>query len=405
MIKPEEYGFLHKGEHIKSASLNKQLWDAKGMDADKILFMDVDMKFPIHTLPQLISNNVPIVGGLYYIRGHPYSPVGGWTNSEGTNINGNGKMWKEDYCPLPPDQLVEVDWTGVGCLLVDMDVFDKIKYPCFYDEWEHDAGVRKRGHDVIFCEAVRKAGYKVYVDTKVSCGHRVVDYVDRAWVETYYESNFGSVYTRKIKAISSESAWWEEEWYEKWYKKLEKRPYVYWNWVKNMVPEGVTVADLGCGDGGLLRMLKENNNNKCHGYDFANASIDCLETKGLTGTKIDLRVYEPNPNEKYNTVILSHVLEHIDDEHLYRVLKTAAEMTEDQAFIVVPKEPQLWVEHKRLYTEDLLLSQVSKFFDDVELHFVEYTPVPGEGPKVEDLNKRLEKEYQHIVAHCKSPKI
>jgi SAM-dependent methyltransferase len=403
MLKPEQYGILHKGDHLKSSSLNKQLWDAKTMEADKILFMDVDMKFPIHTLPQLLSDDLPIVGGLYHIKGHPYSPVAGWTTPEDRNVNADGKIWKDYYCPLPEDELVEVDWTGMGCLLVDMECFDKIKYPCFYDEWDHDAGARKKGHDVILCHALKEAGYKIYVDTRVNCGHRVIDYIERTWVNAYYASNFAAVYTEEMRKATSHSGWWEEEWYEKWYKNIEKKPRVFWDWLIERIPEEVTVADLGCGDGGLLRFLRDENNNEVFGYDFARASIDCLEWKKMPGKVADLRHYEPDPKEKYNTVILCHVLEHIDDEHIDRVLKTVAEMTEDQAFVVVPKEPKQWIEHKRLYDDDMLLDQLAPHFDDVELHAVEYTPVPGEGPKVDEFNERM-KDYRHIVANCKSPK-
>jgi hypothetical protein len=271
MLKTEEYGIIHQGDHIKSSSLNKQLWAAKGMEADKILFMDVDMKFPIHTIPQLLSNNVPVVGGQYHIKGHPYSPVAGWTNEEGINVNGNGVLWKDNYCPLPQDQLVEVDWTGMGCLLVDMECFDKIKYPCFYDEWDHDAGIRGRGHDVVICKALQEVGYKIYVDTRVDCGHRVVDYVNRPWIEAYYKSRFAKAYTDTIQNMTSESGWWEEQWYERWYKKLEKRPTVFWEWLMAKIPKGSTVGDLGCGDGGLMRKLTADNDNDC--YEFTSQTL------------------------------------------------------------------------------------------------------------------------------------
>jgi len=150
------------------------------------------MELPNDTVPKLLRHEQPVVSGLYHIKSYPFSPIAGWNvQVEGGivgRVNGHGKMWKKDYCPLPKNKLVEVDWCGIGCLMVDMKVFDKIPFPCFWDDWDREKGTRERGHDLVFCDTVKAYGYRVFVDTSVRCGHRVLFTIDPLFIEAFYRS-------------------------------------------------------------------------------------------------------------------------------------------------------------------------------------------------------------------------
>ena len=73
-----------------------------------------------------------------------------------------------------------------------------------------------------------------------------------------------------------------------------------------------TVVDLGCGDGGLLSLLKERNI-KCWGYDFTPANIE----HAVKIRKVDARLLNfKNDSIDYGDVaIMTEVLEHLENPH------------------------------------------------------------------------------------------
>jgi SAM-dependent methyltransferase len=73
-----------------------------------------------------------------------------------------------------------------------------------------------------------------------------------------------------------------------------------------------TVVDLGCGDGGMLSLLKEKNI-KSWGYDFTPANIEYATTV----RKVDARHVNFNKDQiEYGDIaLLTEVLEHLEDPH------------------------------------------------------------------------------------------
>jgi SAM-dependent methyltransferase len=73
-----------------------------------------------------------------------------------------------------------------------------------------------------------------------------------------------------------------------------------------------TVVDLGCGDGGMLSLLKEKNI-KSWGYDFTPANIEYATTV----RKVDGRLINFNKDQiEYGDIaLLTEVLEHLEDPH------------------------------------------------------------------------------------------
>jgi len=379
-----------RGEHIKSASLNEHVAQAANSGCSHIFFMDVDMNFPPWTLARLMSHNAPVVTGLYHLKSTPYSPIMGWASKEGYAVNGNGRLWKDDYCAMPRDQLVEIHWCGIGCLLVDMDVFNKIYYPPFKDIWNEEEGKRQKGHDVIFCEEVRKAGYRIFADTSVDVTHIGRAIVNRAWVETYHRCNMDQELFKTINSYSVEPVWWDEMWFKNLDSGCERDPRVLLKELTPRIPTGVSVIDLGCGDGQVLRVLKQLNSCDVYGMDFSETAIRILGTKGIKGEVADLRKYEAN-GRRAHTVIMSHVLEHMTEEHVDHVVKLASDMAEEQAFIIVPQEKRLWYEHAKLYDEEELRKAVAPHFPHVEVY-----KILGSKAAMEHLGYK----YKHVIAHC-----
>ena len=176
LIKPEYCMIVEGKARIKVVSLNEIISKSYKWNADYIFFMDIDHQFEQDTLVKLLKHDKDIVGGLYHLRQPPFSPVAGWFKDEDVAVNQNKNIWNLNYAKFPfgdKDGLVEVDWTGVGCLLVKMSVFDKIdwKKKPLVDIWDNERGVRKVGHDVNLCQRAKEIGIKTYIDRTINCGH------------------------------------------------------------------------------------------------------------------------------------------------------------------------------------------------------------------------------------------
>jgi SAM-dependent methyltransferase len=97
-----------------------------------------------------------IIGCLYYHRGGECRPVLMTETAPGRH------RLLFDY--EVNHQLQEVAVQGGGCMLIKMEVFDKLGYAPFAPE--HDYGT-----DIQVCMKAREAGYKVYCDTSLTLGH------------------------------------------------------------------------------------------------------------------------------------------------------------------------------------------------------------------------------------------
>jgi len=72
-----------------------------------------------------------------------------------------------------------------------------------------------------------------------------------------------------------------------------------------------SVVDLGCGDGGLLKLL---NGMDCWGYDFTPANIVGAEERGVDAKLID--VFNTRDVPRWGDLaVMTEVLEHLADPH------------------------------------------------------------------------------------------
>jgi hypothetical protein len=154
-----DYIFIHADNGPIDTLRNDIVQTAMQAGATKVIMMDSDMIYHPKTITNLLKRNLPIVGALCFRRYPPFDSI---------MLRGDVKgylsvdEWDED-------ELIEVDATGAGCIMYDMDVFRRMPYPWFkFRKTEDGSGI---GEDIGFCQDLKAAGYRIFVDTSVPCDH------------------------------------------------------------------------------------------------------------------------------------------------------------------------------------------------------------------------------------------
>jgi hypothetical protein len=139
-----------------------------------LIMMDTDQCYHPRTITRLLSHKLPVVGALVYRRYPPFDPL--MLKGE-MNRYSNITEWE-------PESLVEVDATGTGCLLFDMQVFRSMPAPWFRARIDPKTK-QPIGEDIGFCSDLKEAGYRIFVDTSVPAGHlsqiQVTDGMWKLW--------------------------------------------------------------------------------------------------------------------------------------------------------------------------------------------------------------------------------
>jgi hypothetical protein len=133
------------------------LEQAKKVNSDYVLWIDSDMMFPSTTAVRLLEHNKDIVACNYTKRTKPLKTVAY------TNLND----WNSWLPMVPQDELVKVEGVGMGCMLMKLDIFEKIQKPYFEFRYKEDTQ-DYFGEDFILLGKLREQGYDVYIDTVLS---------------------------------------------------------------------------------------------------------------------------------------------------------------------------------------------------------------------------------------------
>lgn len=137
-------------------------------DCDWVLYIETDMSHPEDTVEKLLRHNLPVVSGVQTWKTKPFTPMIYryrpkvlWGVGEDTQEK-TGPYQAVDEKELD-GKLLSIDGCATGCLLVKREVFEKIPRPWF--------SFTEGTQDFYFCRKVLAAGFPIYCDSSVQCGH------------------------------------------------------------------------------------------------------------------------------------------------------------------------------------------------------------------------------------------
>lgn len=137
--------------------------------AEWTLFISDDVKAPSRTFEMLWRHKKHITTGVYWTKYHPSQPYIWRNGPDGNFLAGPFSDWTYG-------EFFKVDWAGCDCLLVNNEVFRRIERPWFSHHWNYDGQsslpANLATEDVFFYTKARQAGFDLWCDTAVQCGHQ-----------------------------------------------------------------------------------------------------------------------------------------------------------------------------------------------------------------------------------------
>ena len=180
------YALMQKPAHTYIHANNGHIDDLRNNIVERALYegvthlimMDVDQVYPPETIKKLLAHNLPVVGCRVHRRYPPFDSL--MMRIEKVDENTNAYISVDDW---EDGELVEVDATGGGCVMFNMDVFRALKYPWYETKLQENGNVL--GEDIHLCQKIQKAGFKIFVDSSIEVGHLTTMVVNGATNRLY----------------------------------------------------------------------------------------------------------------------------------------------------------------------------------------------------------------------------
>lgn len=160
LMKKPNFTLIHADNGPIDTLRNDIVEKALAIRATHLIMLDVDMIYHEDTIMSLLSRKLPIVGALCFRRYPPFDSIM-------LRLTDEGYQSVDEWTP---GELVEVDATGTGCILYEMSVFRKMPFPWYRFQKNPETGA-VIGEDIGFCQDLKEAGYKIFVDTAVPADH------------------------------------------------------------------------------------------------------------------------------------------------------------------------------------------------------------------------------------------
>lgn len=160
-----------------SHNLNTIIDNAIKHECSHVFIAEDDSTFPRDTVMRLLAHDKPVVAGLCRSRQAPFMPY------IYSGLDDTGMLWR----PLTGADtgLIKCAATGMGGILINMEVFKKLERPYFRNYF---VGEREWGQDIIFGKSLIEAGIDVYCDTDVIIDHMTQCTISSVLVDGNWET-------------------------------------------------------------------------------------------------------------------------------------------------------------------------------------------------------------------------
>lgn len=124
-------------------------------NAEHVMWLDSDMTFPEDTIVRLLEHRKRVVCATYSKRVPPFHPTAFHSIDpvEPVDTTGNG--------------LVQIRYSGFGCLLMKASIADEMPSPHFPLKW-HAPSSTWHGEDMGFCDLLHHNDIKIFCDLDLS---------------------------------------------------------------------------------------------------------------------------------------------------------------------------------------------------------------------------------------------
>lgn len=129
-------------------------------DADAIFWCDSDVVLPVDAITRLVHSGKDFITGIYFQRYPPHWPLIAHFNRHGGKDGKGTFAWFTEW---PENIIAPIDGCGFGCVLTSTKMLRSMDAPWFTFE--------RFSEDFDFCLRAKRAGYDLFVDTGVLCGH------------------------------------------------------------------------------------------------------------------------------------------------------------------------------------------------------------------------------------------
>ena len=136
-----------------------------------LMWLDNDIIFSPEQFQTLLNYNQDVVSGIYMMSDNIHFAIVKDWNEEYFQKHGTFQFLSEKDISNKKG-LMEVDYVGMGFMLIKYGVFESLKYPWFRPLF-HNIGkcADFSSEDVSFCLMAKEKGHKIYIDPELRVGH------------------------------------------------------------------------------------------------------------------------------------------------------------------------------------------------------------------------------------------
>lgn len=175
---------------IQIAKQRQKLVDAwKESDVDWMLWVDSDVALT----PEIVLNmwslvdkkTCPVLSGVYYTLWQPEATTMPMPMPAVFRLTGEGS---EPLHPLPVNQMITVDYIGLGLVMIHRSIFDKLDAVSDGIYFNETLGTNGQfiSEDASFCAKLRGAGIPIQVHTAITAQHMKRFAVDVNYYTAYW---------------------------------------------------------------------------------------------------------------------------------------------------------------------------------------------------------------------------